>query len=53
MQASRGAPGRGRFRETVPFQTTAASGTLVVYTQSMEDGSTQNEVRIPVLFAQD
>ena len=41
-------PGRGRFRETIPFQTTAPSGTLVVYSQSMEDGSRQNEVRIPV-----
>jgi len=50
VQASRGAPGRGRFRQTVPFQTAAASGTLVVYTQSMEDGSRQNEVRIPVTF---
>lgn len=53
VQASRGAPGRGSFRKTVPFSTTAAHGTLVVYSVSMEDGSRQNEVRIPVTFAQD
>jgi hypothetical protein len=51
VQASRGAPGRGRFRETMTFTTTAQSGTLIVYDQSMEDGSRQNEVRIPVTFA--
>jgi germination protein M len=53
VQASRGAPGRGRFRMTVPFTTSAAKGTLIVYSQSMEDGSRQNEVRIPVTFAQE
>lgn len=53
VQASRGAPGRGSFRETLPFSTTAARGTLIVYSVSMEDGSRQNEVRIPVTFAQD
>jgi len=53
VQASQGAPGRGRFRMTVPFSTSAAKGTLIVYSQSMEDGSRQNEVRIPVTFAQD
>jgi hypothetical protein len=50
VQASAGAPGRGRFRTTLSFSTTARSGTLVVYSQSMEDGSRQNEVRIPVAF---
>jgi germination protein M len=53
VQASRGAPERGRFRTTISFSTTAPSGTLVVYSQSMEDGSRQNEVRIPVAFAQE
>ena len=53
IQASRGAPERGGFRETVSFTTTAQSGTLIVFSQSMEDGSHQNEVRIPVTFAQE
>ncbi|MFA4965136.1 MAG: GerMN domain-containing protein [Thermoleophilia bacterium] len=52
VQATRGAPGRGRFRETIAFDTTSASGTVVVFDQSMEDGSRQDEVRIPVTFAQ-
>ena len=50
VQASAGAPERGHFRVTLPFSTTAQNGTLVVYSQSMEDGSRQNEVRIPVSF---
>ena len=53
VQASAGAPGRGRFRESVPFDTTSSSATLVVFDQSMEDGSRQNEVRIPVTFARE
>jgi Immunoglobulin-like domain of bacterial spore germination. len=53
VQASAGAPGRGRFRKTISFSTTAQSGTLIVYSQSMEDGSRQNEVRIPVGFSSD
>jgi germination protein M len=53
VQSSRGAPERGRFRTSVPFNTTARNGTLIVYSQSMEDGSRQNEVRIPVAFAQE
>jgi germination protein M len=52
VQASAGAPGRGRFRESVAFSTVATSGTLVVYSVSMEDGSRQDVVRIPVTFAQ-
>ena len=51
VQASRGAPGRGRYRQTITFGTTAARGVLIVYSQSMEDGSRQNEVRIPVTFS--
>jgi hypothetical protein len=51
MQASRGAPGRGRFSREVPFSTAARRGTLIVFAQSMEDGSRQDEVRIPVTFA--
>ena len=51
VQASAGAPERGRFRVTLPFGTTAQNGTLVVFSQSMEDGSRQDEVRIPVSFA--
>jgi germination protein M len=53
VQASAGAPERGRFRTTIAFSTAAQSGTLIVYSQSMEDGSRQNEVRIPAVFAQD
>ena len=52
VQASRGAPGRGRFAHEIPFSTSAASGTLIVYSQSMEDGSRQNEVRVPISFVQ-
>jgi germination protein M len=51
VQASAGGPERGDFRTAVPFSTTATSGTLVVYDQSMKDGSRQDEVRIPVTFA--
>ncbi len=50
VQASRGGPERGDFRKTVAFTTSAPSGLLIVYTRSMEDGSRQNEVRIPVAF---
>ena len=53
VQASRGAPGRGRFAQEIAFSTSAARGTLIVYDQSMEDGSRQDEVRIPVTFAAD
>jgi hypothetical protein len=35
----------------VEFSTSGAGGTLIVYDQSMEDGSIQDEVRIPVTFA--
>src|SRR5450759_4904569 len=31
VQASRGAPGRGRYRQTITFGTTAARGVLIVY----------------------
>ena len=51
MQASRGAPGRGGFAKEVPFSTSAKRGTLIVFDQSMEDGSRLDEVRIPVSFA--
>ena len=51
VQASLGAPERGDFRKTVVFTTSATKGTLIVYAQSMEDGSRQDEVRIPVTFA--
>lgn len=50
VQAARGAPGRGRFAKEIAFSTSAASGTLIVYDQSMEDGSRQDEVRIPITF---
>jgi hypothetical protein len=53
MQATRGAPGRGRFSQRVPFSTSARQGTLIVFDQSMEDGSRRDEVRIPVTFAVD
>ena len=53
VQASQGAPGRGVFRMTIPYTTSATAGTLIIYSVSMEDGSRQGEVRIPVTFAQD
>ncbi len=53
MQASRGAPGRGRFAKDVAFSTSAKRGTLIVFDQSMEDGSRQDEVEIPITFATD
>jgi hypothetical protein len=37
---------------TIPYTTSATAGTLIVYSVSMEDGSRQGEVRIPVTFAQ-
>jgi hypothetical protein len=51
MQASLGAPERGRFAEQISYSTSARRGTLIVFAQSMEDGSRQHEVRIPVTFA--
>lgn len=51
VQASQGAPGRGRFAITVPFTTSATAGTLIVYDLSMENGARLDEVRIPVTFA--
>lgn len=53
VQATRGAPGRGRFAEEIAFSTSARRGTLIVFDQSMEDGSRQDEVRIPVSFVAD
>ena len=53
VQASRGAPGRGRFAKEIAFSTSAKRGTLIVYDQSMEDGSRQDEVRIPIAFSTD
>jgi len=53
VQASVGAPGRGRFRESIPFDTTSSSGVLVVFDRSMQDGSRLDEVRIPVRFSSD
>jgi hypothetical protein len=51
VQASLGAPERGHFAQQVPYSTSARRGTLIVFAQSMEDGSRQHEVRIPVTFA--
>jgi len=51
VQASLGAPGRGRFRQTIVYSTSATRGTLTVYTRSMEDGTRQNVVKIPVTLA--
>jgi hypothetical protein len=53
VQASQGAPGRGRFAKQIAYSTSARQGTLIVWDQSMEDGSRQDEVRIPVTFAAD
>jgi hypothetical protein len=51
MQASAGGPERGVFSKEIPFSSAAKRGTLIVFSQSAEDGSRQNEVRIPVTFA--
>jgi hypothetical protein len=51
MQASAGGPERGTFAKDVPFSTSAKRGTLLVFAQSMEDGSRQDEVKIPVTFS--
>jgi hypothetical protein len=53
VQATRGAPDRGRFAKEIAFSTAARRGTLLVFDQSMEDGSRQDEVEIPVTFAAD
>ena len=53
VQATRGAPGRGRFAKEIAFSTAARRGTLIVFDQSMEDGSRQDEVEIPVTFVAD
>jgi hypothetical protein len=53
VQATRGAPGRGRFAKEIAFSTAARRGTLLVFAQNMEDGSRQDEVRIPITFATD
>jgi hypothetical protein len=50
--ATRGAPERGRFRERLAYAASASTeGFVVVYEQSMEDGSALHEVRVPVFFA--
>ena len=51
VQASAGGPERGDFRESLAYDTSASSGTLIVYDLSAEDGSRRDEVRIPVGFA--
>ena len=48
VQATRGAPERGSFRQTVVYSTSAKHGVLTVFDQSMEDGSRIDVVRIPV-----
>jgi germination protein M len=50
VQASAGAPERGRFAKTIAYSTPAKSGWLVVYETSMKDGSRLNVVKIPVTF---
>ena len=40
-------PERGGFAKVVPFSTSAQRGTLIVFDQSMEDGSRQDEVQHP------
>ena len=52
VQASQGAPGRGAFSASLSFSSTAPAGLLVVYQVSMENGSKQDVVRIPLAFAQ-
>jgi Sporulation and spore germination/Immunoglobulin-like domain of bacterial spore germination len=53
VQATRGAPGRGRFVREIAYSTSATSGSLVVFDLSMENGSRQDEATIPVTFAAD
>ena len=53
VQASQGAPGRGRFVREIAFSTSAKRGMLIVYDQSMEDGSRQDEISIPISFSSD
>jgi germination protein M len=53
MQASVGAPGRGRFAKEVPLTTSAKRGSLIVFDLDMEDGSRLDEVKIPVTFSAD
>jgi hypothetical protein len=53
VQASQGAPGRGRFAKEIAFSTSAKRGMLIVYDQSMEDGSRRDEIRVPVSFSSD
>lgn len=51
VQASAGGPERGDFRERIAYSTADDDGMLIVYDESAEDGSRQDEVRIPVTFA--
>ena len=53
VQASRGAPGRGRFAKEIAYSTSAKRGVLILYDQSMEDGSRQDEIRVPISFSSD
>ena len=53
VQASRGARGAGSFAKEIAFSTSAKRGMLIVYDQSMEDGSRQDEIRIPISFSTD
>ena len=51
VTATSGSGTRGTFNVSIPFATSAGSGTLVAYELSMETGSRINEVRVPLAFA--
>jgi germination protein M len=50
VTATAGSGTRGTFRASIPFSTSAGSGTLVAYEVSQETGSRINEVRVPLSF---
>lgn len=50
VTATAGSGTRGTFQASIPFSTSAGSGTLVAYEVSQETGSRIHEVRVPLSF---
>ena len=50
VTATAGNGTRGTFQASIPFSTSAGSGTLVAYEVSQETGSRIHEVRVPLSF---
>lgn len=50
VTATSGSGTRGTFQASIPFATSAGSGTLVAYEVSQETGSRIHEVRVPLSF---